>query len=228
MDDVPVLVTPVREAWNMSDVPALGRGSGISKSPHGLLWVGSVVVGEIEESLLYPEVVAIFRDDMLRIDHVPGTEREVVVFRAPGPVIAARLEIMGIDKASVLARMDDQLINRERLLEHEYYMAFYSDPARIKIEHANVLRKSLGGRGWLDCLASAPEEPQPGYEIGPHSRGWLLQELASWDILSALRVVLLAFPDAEVVLDITAFALHSCGLATDTMESVRYLDLPAF
>ena len=131
-------------------------------------------------------------------------EVDVVEFRAPGPAVAARLDIMGIDSASVLARMDDQLVNGQR---PEDALTLPDSPETI--DQVNALRKSLGGRGWVDRLASAPEG-LPHYHRS--SREWLLQELNSWDVLGALRLILLTFPDAEVVLDIT------------DVEETRYLD----
>ena len=79
------------------------------------LLVGSVSV--CTRDLVDDALLAIFRDDMAQVTEVPfalsssvvGRCVEDAVFRAPGQVIAARLDVMGIDAALVLARLDRTL-----------------------------------------------------------------------------------------------------------------------
>src|SRR5690242_9141509 len=77
--------------------------------------VGSVSV--CAPDLVGDALLAIFRDDMAKVTVVPfalspsevGRCVEDAVFRAPGQVIAARLDVMGIDAALVLAGLDRTL-----------------------------------------------------------------------------------------------------------------------
>ena len=182
--------------------------------------------------------MALFRDDMFSVTpstagqyytpergystQDPGSDYEMNLFefRSPGPVIAARLDTMGVDAAGALAYLDEQLRDdadapstelsdqRRELLEvlsDQRRELFEAMPAghKAKVEHAEALRKSLDARGWLDRLASAPEKPYWSSDPEPGSRLWLLEQLDYWNDLYVLRAVLLALPDAEVILDVT-------------------------
>jgi len=82
------------------------------------LFVGSLVVcgpDEVDE-----EVITLFRGDMAHVERVsaeryeefrPGDEpfTDAYMFRAPGRVIADRLDLMGIDAAHVLADLEQEL-----------------------------------------------------------------------------------------------------------------------
>jgi hypothetical protein len=131
-------------------------------------------------------------------------------FRSPGPVITARLDVMGVDAAGAFAYLEEQLGGGDTDARPAWFSDQLRDlrealPAerRAKIEHKEALRKSLDARGWLDRLASAPEKPYWSSEPEPGSRLWLLEQLKYWHDLYVLRAVLLAMPDAEVILDIT-------------------------
>ena len=177
------------------------------------------------------KLMALFRDDMLSV--TPSTagqyytpergystqdpdsdyEMSLFEFRSPGQVIAARLDTMGVDAAGALAYLDEQLggdadapsTELSDLLSDQRRELLEAIPAehKAKVEHAEALRKSLDARGWLDRLASAPEKPHWSSDPEPGSRSWLLEQLHSWDDLYVLRAVLLALPDAEVILDVT-------------------------
>jgi hypothetical protein len=84
----------------------------------GYLLAGTFPVASAEA--VEDELLAVFRDDMLRVRPVPaeqyeshmsvtGPEIESAVFRAPGPVIADRLDAIGIDAARVPADLDRTL-----------------------------------------------------------------------------------------------------------------------
>ena len=93
----------------------------------GYLLVGTFPVDSAEAD--EDELLAIFRDDMLQVRPVPaeqyesymsvtGPEIESAVFRAPGPVIADRLDAMGIDAARVQADLDRTLNTPATLRNH--------------------------------------------------------------------------------------------------------------
>jgi hypothetical protein len=187
------------------------------------------------------ELLAVFRDDMEAIRRVPaqqflrhrdflrelretpginGEEIEVMEFRAPGRVVAARMDLLGVEVKSVRAALAWQLgqprapawaetaeelqgsrrfmfpRKRRRLDEVE-------DHFRAEVERGDALRASMGVEGWARMLASSPEEPGFRFDMGTGGRSWLLEELADWDPRYALRAVLLAFPEADVILATT-------------------------
>jgi hypothetical protein len=82
----------------------------------GDLLVGTLSVSSAEG--VDHELLAVFRDDMLRVERAPADAQrgfppapgdQTAVFRAPGPVIAKRLDLMGIDETRVLADLDRAL-----------------------------------------------------------------------------------------------------------------------
>jgi hypothetical protein len=182
------------------------------------------------------ELLAVFRDDMRAGERIrmrqffrrydlrepPGTgeeDTEVTEFRAPGPVVAARLDLLGVDEHTVRAALAAQLgqprasaweemaadlrgsrrlmlaRTRRRLDETDTYF-------RAEVERGDKLRQSMGVDGWVQRLASSPEEPDFRFDMGTGGRSWLMQELTDWDPRHALRAVLLAFPEAGVTLAI--------------------------
>lgn len=65
----------------------------------------------------------------------------------------------------------------------------------------------LGGmtsRDWVARLAATPDDPEAIFDTKTlGSRGWLLDLISVFGVRRRLRAVLLAFPDAAVVLDAT-------------------------
>lgn len=196
-------------------------------SSFGYLRVGWLVLSHLRNGV-EDELMALFRDDMLSVtpskagqyytpergytERDPGIDYEMNLFefRSPGPVIAARLDVMGVDAAGALAYLEEQLGSGDAdalpaWLPDQLRDLSEAMPAeqKAKVEQAEALRKSLDARGWLDRLASAPEKPYWSSKPEPGSRLWLLEQLAYWDDLYVLRAVLLALPDAEVILDLT-------------------------
>jgi hypothetical protein len=82
---------------------------------------------------------------------------------------------------------------RRRLDEVDDYL-------RAQVERGDELRQSMGVDGWVQMLASSPEEPDFRFDVGTGGRSWLMEELTGWDPRYALRAVLLAFPEADVTL----------------------------
>ena len=188
-------------------------------SRHGDLRVGAVAVGRLNDGFSN-ELLAIFRDDMLHISRVSasvyyrseyldyvaednGENVEVVEFRAPGRVVAERLDLMGIDATAVLAWMDDQLISRTGILFDKEFLAAADNELRATLERERDFVVSLNAQTWVELLSNASEDSATPARLIPGSRAWLLGQVDYWDERYALRIVLLAFPDAEVVLDIT-------------------------
>lgn len=148
---------------------------------------------------------------------IGGEEIEVAEFRAPGQVAAARLDFLGVDEKNVRTTLARQLgqpcapgwaetaemlrgsrkfmfpRTRRRLDEVEDYL-------RAEVERGDALRASMGVDGWVQMLASSSEEPGFRFDAGTGGRSWLMRELADWDSRYALRAVLFAFPEADVVL----------------------------
>jgi hypothetical protein len=84
----------------------------------GSLFVGTLPVCSADE--LDEELLTVFRDDMAHVERVPaemyeefttadGTFTDAYIFRAPGQVVADRLDLMGIDAAHVLADLEREL-----------------------------------------------------------------------------------------------------------------------
>lgn len=168
--------------------------------------------------------MAVFRDDMLRIEYLPAHEYyvpengyiasedddddetpvKVVTFKAAGRVIADRLDIMGIDESTTFAYLNDQFADRSSVFYDFNLLEGLPDDDKARISEVRELRASLTGAGWVQRLANSVEDP-PGTRAfdNPGSRTWLLDELDQWDERFVMRAALLAFPDAEVVLDVT-------------------------
>jgi hypothetical protein len=159
------------------------------------------------------ELLAVFRDRMYQLRRAvassddssrEGEESETLVrpreeFRAPGETISARLDLMGRDAASTLARLDRRF--QELLQGSRSHMTDPAAQERIDAEY-EVLR-SLNGQSWVDQLPSAPRDAPgtPNASIG--SVSWLLRQIYGMDLLTQVRAILLAYPDSEVALDIT-------------------------
>ena len=188
---------------------------------YGTLRVGLAAVGRLQEGIRN-ELLTVFRDNMLQIRHVPAhlyyvPENgwpdeviedqdelvEVVEFRAPGEVVAARLDLMGFDAATTLAYMDEQLSSRTGILFDEEFLGTLDDDIRAEMDQERDFRLSINGQVWVDLLSHTSPDPPGSFDRNPGSRMWLLNEIDYWDERFAIRIALLAFPHAEVVLDVT-------------------------
>jgi hypothetical protein len=206
--------------------------------------VGSIVVGVVQNKP-NSDLLSVFRNDMLNTRLVSGTKYyetadrpqdeqiRIVEFRAPGPHIRQRLDLLGINEAVVLRMLDAEfaynedevsdIVNR-RLNE---ILSEIRDEELIRSRQADIeLRRSLDGRSWVTCLASA-EPTTAATDRTPGSRWWLMEIIENWRLLYSLRAVLLAFPDAEVLLDVTELAEGGWlgedqdGLASKALEELR-------
>lgn len=177
------------------------------------------------------ELMALFREDMFCKEYKAADEYytpaygyeedsadfgkvvEVSMFRASGPVIAARLDIIGVDETAALGYLSDSLASRQDLFGDKT-LAQWSPDILEEYKRDRELRASLDGPKWVELLAgSGPESPGGERPLG--SRKWLLDELDYADERYAIRAVLLAFPDAEVLLDVTDLQAGEDGWASE-------------
>lgn len=193
----------------------------------GCLRVGSLVVchaGEVRSELL-----AVFRDDMLQTERVPdvihnvppGVWVEAAELRAPGRHIADRLDVMGVDAAQVLAGLDRRIKIGTGPFD-EVFLTEESEYSIAEIREEEALLGAMSAQDWVDRLAATPGDPDATSDQSLGTRGWLLNLIAGWDARHRLRAVLLAFPDAEVVVDITEHMESGPeSLASESQEAAR-------
>ena len=176
---------------------------------------------DMQSTMRIPAQQFLPRRDFLReLQEAPGLEsREIMVteFRTSGRSLAARLDLLGFDMHSAHVALNGQLARprvdewaeitdslggsrprmsrrkRRRLDEVDEHL-------REEVEHGDALRASMGADGWARMLASSPEETTFRFDMGTGGRSWLMDELTGWDPRQALRAVLLAFPEADVIL----------------------------
>jgi hypothetical protein len=132
---------------------------------------------------------------------VTGPEIESAVFRAPGPVIADRLDAMGIDAARVQADLDRTLKGAAEPAT-EADLGEYGDEARASVRAEEELLSAMSAQDWAASLAATPDDPDAVYNKSLGSRGWLVNLLDSedgWDTLRRLRAILLAYaPEVHI------------------------------
>lgn len=172
--------------------------------------------------------MAVFRDDMLRVSRCDIREYEtrrygssdvgedyeeqieVTEFRAPGQVVADRLDTIGIDGETALAYLDEGLHNDS---SYSSNTATLDEEIRSLIEADRNFLRSIDAKGWVQLLKNSPADASGFIDRSTGSRHWLLDMLTYMDERFALRLVLLAFPHDEVVLDVTD--LGEGGWVTD-------------
>lgn len=164
----------------------------------------SLIVGEVRISVKHEEVshelVAVFHDDMIHCRPLGGTPLEQVQLRAAGKVVADRLDVMGIDAASILADLDEMLETKAEGLINGKFFAWSIDEHQRKVSEGQRIQ-GMTGRDWARRLASAVN-PDSSLDKNPDDQRWLLGLISEWETRRRLRAVLLAIPDAEVVLEI--------------------------
>ncbi|WP_143736892.1 HEPN/Toprim-associated domain-containing protein [Microbispora sp. GKU 823] len=182
---------------------------------YGYLKVDSITVGHYKNGLP-AELLAVFRDDMINYrsarardyygEGVDDEHVEVIEFRAPGQRIADRLDVMGIDAETALSLLD-QVIDDERDPVDHFMLA---DPEFDDLrESARLNRAALESLDAKEWVAQFPNSPTEVYADDPWpligSRSWLLDLLdkVDDDDRFSLRLILLALPEAEVILDVT-------------------------
>lgn len=129
-------------------------------SSYGSLRVGPVVITQ-PRNRVWNELMAVFRDDMLQVEHVPARDYyvpengyvassdhgdsliEVIKFRAAGRTIADRLDIMGVDTTATLAHLDRQFSDHSGIGYNLDFLASLSNDIKAKIIADRKLRASL-------------------------------------------------------------------------------------
>jgi HEPN/Toprim N-terminal domain 1 len=206
-----------------TDEPSIFLPHLVSMSSYGLLTVGSIVVGE-PQNKPSPELLSVFRDDMIRMRTVPGTEYyetadrpadeeiRTAEFRAPGAHIRQRLDLLGIDEALILERLNAEFVYEETEISSivdrqlDEILDEIRDEHLIRLRQENIeFRRSLDGPSWVTHLGNS-ESTTAATDTTPGSRWWLMEVINDWQWPYALRAVLMAFPDAEVSLDVTELA----------------------
>jgi hypothetical protein len=181
----------------------------------GFLQVGSIVVAELKDGIRR-ELLSAFSEDMFERVTEPWDEvydNVIARFRAPGRHIAERLDLIGISRAAVLRLLDrsihgthaDSILDdyEERVfLDGQDNFSYSAEAIDALIKDNDRLLRSLDAESWVLRLSSAPLDA--GVEdMSPASKRWLMRFLKGWDEIHTLRITLLAFPDAEVTLDVT-------------------------
>jgi hypothetical protein len=205
---------------------------------YGILRADAFVVSRCRDGVS-PELLAVFRDDMLRTRRVPARQYyddedegdayvDVVEFFAPGQQIADRLDVIGINSLAACAALNWGLAGRSGLTRDPAFLAQLDDDLQAQIDQENALLDSLDAEGWIERLKETQHDPpQADDRLRLGTRSWLLSQLDYWDERFALRLVLLAFPDAQVRLDVTALAEggwiegEPTALASNALESLR-------
>jgi hypothetical protein len=178
----------------------------------GSLSVASLTVCDSEE--VGEELLTVFRYEMARVERVPAqtyeeftaeeeTFTDAYLFRAPGRLIADRLDLMGIDAAHVLSDLERELRYQAGPIDDDL-LGGCDDQTRAFIRAEQEMLAEMSAQDWIGRLAATP--PEALRDTSPGAGGWLLNYLDrddGWDARRRLRVMLLAFPDAEVTLDAT-------------------------
>ena len=185
------------------------------------LYVGGLEIASMEEKVP-PELLSVFTDEMHRTRiataaaHPPQIEPgdTVTEFAAPGPVIAARLDILGFTPVYVQETIDGVLDEARGLadLVHEYLPdaskpGHNTEPARLA-EYAAA--------DWIAELRASTRGEEPQDRSDPRGTTRLMALIKNADRRVALRAALLARPDAEVRLDVTH--LYDMGALETTDE----------
>lgn len=194
----------------MSDIPCSGGAKCRHTSfvnTHGSLRVGQISV-PLSKSGVSPELLAAFHPDMLQERIVPWDDTyddRVVEFRAPARQVARRLDLMGIDRDAVLSLLDSQLAEEIESLDYDDFPRYLPLASAQELEENRDFLRSLTAGAWVELVGRSSPMPATHGEFFPvpGSCSWLMKEVEDWNELHALRIILLALPDAEVVLDIS-------------------------
>ncbi|MDI5936702.1 MULTISPECIES: hypothetical protein [unclassified Micromonospora] len=167
-------------------------------SIYGLIKVGPYTVARIEEGekgLL----LAILRDDaMIEPDDDDFAE---IAFRMPGHQVADRLDVIGVDQATVFDVLREAVEFKKQWNAKNPRQMELTDPQRTK---RNLL-DGLDGPTWVEATRAAAMASDPHGLFSDHQTDvdWLLDLLGYLDYRFALRLGLLAFPDEQVTVTLT-------------------------
>jgi len=146
----------------------------------------------------------------------------VIELRAAGSKVVDRLNVMGLDRGKILADLDAMPQKEAGGWLDADFLAEFPDCR----EEGELLR-SMTGRDWVSRLAASSDDQVLEFDKNLGGRHWLMELIADWDDRHRLRAVLLAFPDAEVALDVSWWdeegwiACEPRSLASTCRQAVR-------
>ncbi|WP_328383531.1 hypothetical protein OHQ88_13790 [Micromonospora zamorensis] len=162
-------------------------------STYGLIKVGPYTVARIEEGEK-AHLLAILRDDAMIEPDDDGLAE--IAFRMPGHQVADRLDVIGVDQATVFDALRDSItFEKGWNAENPRHMQLV-DPRRTK----RHLLDRLDGPTWVEMARAAATASGP---LDQTDIEWLLGLLSSLDYRLALRLSLLAFPDEQVTVTLS-------------------------
>ena len=230
--------------WQIADCKAgAGTGSPLSHrseravwqasgmSIEGSLWVGPVLVNRLLNGV-GDELIAVFRDDMMESAVIPKHAEyvESIKFRASGPHVAARLDLMGLTPELVYEHLNRHF-ERVKVRDARTLSVFkdvLAQESRDRIERDIPFLASFTAQDWVEGLADAPEDEPEISDRAIRSRTWFVDHLYTWDERLALRAALLSFPDSEVILEVAhlegARFVEAAQRSTVASSAVRLLD----
>ncbi|NYJ73181.1 hypothetical protein [Allobranchiibius huperziae] len=203
-------------------------------SSYATFRLGNFEFGQIRNEV-DPEVLAVFTDDMLErhtesaSDYYPWWRDEyptdaesseadhpvaVVRLAGPGPVIAARLDLMGITATEVKALLEESISSLGRRYEDNLAVGgneYFAQYVRNTVEVASSLTVSQ----WQEKVCDLDAAEWSKRPFAPGSAGWMLDLIEYWEWRHVLRLLLTVWPEEQVVLDLTD--LNDGGWIDDTL-----------
>jgi hypothetical protein len=166
------------------------------QSPYGFA-EGVVFVGDYKVAATSNDegrLLAVFRDDAVRLSSGSRADQEIII-TMPGTQVADRLDMLGVDENVAGAAFDASITRR------------LSGLAAWRKEQSRVALSDLDWRTWVTKTAAIaqPAPPEPAFIIVEDADDfwWLLGQAALVaDVVSRLRLVLLAFPHLPVTVRI--------------------------
>ena len=190
-------------------------------SSYARLKVGEFVVCEIREAVSN-ELLTIFRDDMLVRESMTLTEWdpelkvtddegaevvEVLQFRVPGDVAVQRLNVLGITR-DFIASVFEWCIHGEGRSRHDDFSLPIPSEIQEFWDAEDTALDDLTLESWVHQMVEVSRSESltnkaSGWPAEIGSLNWLAGQIEYWPPVEALRLALMAFPEAEVRLDVT-------------------------
>ena len=140
--------------------------------------------------------------DRPRSGYAPDDRFVAIEFAMSSVALRERLAVLGMGRARLAAAFDEML--RSRVASDDGYLARFSTEVREAFKDEAAALQSLTLDRWQQEVKAAVEQgDDPFYRRDVGSLGWLL---GLWDYADPrypLLAVAEAFPDSEVVLDVT-------------------------
>jgi hypothetical protein len=190
-------------------------------SSYGYLRVGDVLVSDLRNGV-GDDLLAAFRGDMFQTrrvseyqyyvvennyeysDEDKDQQIDVLEFRAPARVIADRLDMVGVTGEVVLDFLNQQFADLDTDAERfDRYGIQLPDDVSAELAEERAYMSAMTAEIWVDTLANSADDSHEPNQRQLGSRAWLLDQLYAWETTYALRIIVLAFPESEVILDVT-------------------------